>query len=54
MPEAIILATAQLVTAIADLIRVAMEGQTPEQKAQMWQWYVNDMTAWRKFWGIKD
>lgn len=30
------------------LVIAAMEGQTPEQKRQMWDWYIKDVERWRK------
>ncbi len=41
-------ALTQLVTAITHLVTVAMEGQTPAQKAQLWEWYLTDVSRWRK------
>jgi hypothetical protein len=26
----------------------AMRGQTPEQKKVMWDWYIEDVSRWRK------
>lgn len=31
-----------------ELIIKAMEGQTPEQKKIMWDWYIEDIKFWRK------
>ena len=38
---------------VLDVILKMMDGQTPEQKAQLWQWYIEDMKAWRALWGLK-
>ena len=35
------------------LIVTAMEGQTPEQKKIMWDWYIQDVKWWRKILGIE-
>ena len=32
---------------IGDIVLEAMQGQTPEQKKQMWEWYIEDMKWWR-------
>lgn len=37
----------KMVTALA-------EGAQPDQKAKMWQWWIDDMTRWRKFFKIPD
>ena len=36
------------------LVLVAMEGQTPEQRKQIWDWFIQDVTWWRKALGIED
>lgn len=36
------------------LVITAMEGQTAEQKKIMWDWYIKDVTWWRKFLKIDD
>jgi hypothetical protein len=41
MPLAIIELTLRIVLQ-------AMEGQTPEQKKQLWDWYIKDVEFWRK------
>lgn len=35
--------------AIAEMIGKLVDGQTPEQKAQMWTWWVEDQTRWRRW-----
>lgn len=30
------------------IVLLAMEGQTPEQRAKMWDWYVTDVEKFRK------
>lgn len=43
---------AEVVTAIANLATEAIRGQTPEQRAQIWAWYIEDAKFWRKLFGI--
>jgi len=31
-----------------EVVLEAMRGQTPEQKRQMWDWYIADVERWRK------
>lgn len=31
-----------------EIVLEAMRGQTPEQRAQMWTWYVEDIARWRR------
>jgi hypothetical protein len=33
------------------VVEKLIEGQTPEQKAKLWEMYIADVEAWRKFWG---
>ena len=47
-------AFANLVTALTKLVTVMVEGQTPEQKKQMWDFYISDVKAWRKLFGIQE
>lgn len=47
-----ITATALAVKAVAELLCEMIKGQGPEEKAQMWKWYVEDMERFRKFWKI--
>jgi len=43
-----ITALANLITQLTKLVTVIVEGQTPEQKKQIWDWYISDVTRWRK------
>ena len=43
-----ITAFVNLATELTKLITVAMEGQTPEQRATIWAWYIKDVEWWRK------
>lgn len=42
----------QLAIEIIRLITVMIVGQPPEVRKQMWEWYVEDMKAWRTLWGL--
>lgn len=46
-------AFANLITAFAELAKVAMQGQTPEQSAQIWAWYIEDVKFWRKVFKVE-
>ena len=41
-------ALTNLVTELTKLVSVIVEGQTPEQRKQMWDWYIKDVAFWRK------
>jgi hypothetical protein len=43
-----ITALANLITALTNLVKVVIEGQPPEVKKQLWDWYVTDVAKWRK------
>lgn len=49
-----ITAIANLVTELTKLVTVVMEGQTPEQQKQLWDWYLNDIAKWRKLFKLDD
>lgn len=49
-----ITAAANLITALTKLVTVVMEGQTPEQRKQLWDWYLADVAWWRKKLKIDD
>ena len=49
-----ITAVANLITALTRLITVMAEGQTPEQKKILWDWYIEDVKAWRKLFHLPD
>lgn len=36
--------------ALINLISKVIEGQPPETKKQLWEWYIEDVKAWREFW----
>lgn len=33
---------------LLQIVLTAMEGQTPEQRKQIWDWYIEDIKWWRK------
>ena len=37
-----------IIELILRIVLEAMEGQTPEQKKQIWDWYIKDVEYWRK------
>lgn len=37
-----------IIELLLKIILLAMEGQTPEQRAKMWDWYIKDIEWWRK------
>lgn len=41
-------ASVNLITALTNLVRVIAESQTPEQRKQIWDWYIEDVKRWRK------
>ena len=49
-----ITAFAQVVIAITNMVTKIVEGQTPEQKKQLWDWYIADVARWRKFFKVDD
>ena len=45
MPSAIILS---LLDSVLKIVTLAMEGQTPEQRKIIWDWYIADVRWWRR------
>jgi len=41
-------AAINLITALTNLVSVMSQGQTPEQKKILWDWYIQDIAFWRK------
>jgi hypothetical protein len=37
-----------IIELVLRIVLAAMEGQTPEQKQKMWDWYITDVERWRK------
>ncbi len=42
-------AVALMIKAIAEMVTEMVKGQTPEEKAKIWQWWLDDQARWRKF-----
>lgn len=36
------------VKAIAEMVTEIVKGQSPEQKQQIWEWFIHDQERWRK------
>jgi hypothetical protein len=34
-------------TVLLKVVEKAMDGQSPEQKAKMWEWFIADVSWWR-------
>lgn len=49
-----ITAAANLVTALTNLVAKVMDGQTPEQRKILWDWYISDVAKWRKLFHLDD
>lgn len=47
-------ALTNLVTALTTLVTTVMDGQTPEQKKMLWDWYLADVTRWRTWFKLDD
>jgi hypothetical protein len=43
------LAACSLGTAICNVAIAAMEGQSKEQRAQIWEWVITDQARWRRW-----
>jgi len=52
MGEAAIIAVSEVVKAVTELVKVVIASQTPDQQKIMWDWYIADVTAWRKLIGL--
>jgi hypothetical protein len=50
MPLAAALVVLEL---LLKIVLTAMEGQTPEQRATMWDWYIQDVKWWRTKLGLE-
>ncbi len=37
-----------IIELVLRIVLAAMEGQTPEQRAIMWGWYIKDVEWWRR------
>lgn len=38
----------RIIELILEIVLEAMKGQPPEVRKQLWDWYVQDLTWWRK------
>ena len=38
-----------IIVGVLKVVELAMEGQTPEQRSKMWDWYIRDVERWRAF-----
>lgn len=47
-------ALANLITALTNLVAKVVDGQTPEQRKQIWDWYIHDVERWRKRFKLDD
>ncbi len=47
-------ALAAMIEALTKLVTVIVEGQTPDQKKQIWDWYIADVARWRKAFKIDE
>lgn len=43
-----------IIELILKIVLAAMEGQTPEQRKQMWDWHIADVARWRKLLKLDD
>jgi hypothetical protein len=49
-----ITACALATKAIAEMITAIVQGQPPEVRRQMWDWYVEDQKRWRRWFKLED
>lgn len=42
----------RIIELVLEIVLEAMRGQPKEVREQMWKWHCEDVTRWRKFWGI--
>jgi len=47
-------AFANMTTAICQMITAIANGQSPEQRKIMWDWYIADVARLRKFFNVPD
>ena len=43
-----------IVTALLEFMTEVVRGQTPEQKAKLWDFYIADVKAWRKLFKLPE
>jgi hypothetical protein len=39
-----------IIEKILDIVKIALEGQPPDVRAELWRMYLEDVKAWRAFW----
>jgi 2-hydroxychromene-2-carboxylate isomerase len=58
MPESIDLGVKipgeRIIELVLEIVLVAMQGQSVEQRKQMWDWHIEDVKRWRKLVGLDD
>jgi len=37
----------RIIELLLEIVKLAMEGQSPAQREKMWDWYIQDVTWWR-------
>lgn len=45
-----ITAALNLATQIAEIVKIAIEGQPPDVRAELWRLYVQDQIRWHQVW----
>lgn len=40
----------EIVKLVLEIVKLAMEGQPPDVRAELWRLYLEDVKAWRAFW----
>lgn len=43
-------AALELAKTIAEIVKLTIESQPPDVRAEIWRLYLEDMKAWRAFW----
>ncbi len=38
----------RIIELLLEVVKLAMEGQTLEQRQKMWDWYIKDVERWRR------
>lgn len=44
-----ITAYALLAKSVVEMVTQMIEGQSPEQKAKIWEWFIEDQARWRRW-----
>lgn len=40
--------------AIAEMVTAMVQGQSPEQKQKIWDWFIADQERWRKWFHLSE